>query len=123
MYEYNSYGEVINCEATYEQAAMDLIERGHVVLNWTDGAGTLLNILLSYAPTRVGSPGGVVDSSGPKLWVGIALHGMFGFSPSKGVIVPEYAAEKLGTYGSTSIAVAELLTAIRQRLAREEAPV
>lgn len=120
MYDTEKYGSIINGPGTYEQLAFDLLERGHVVLNWTDERGTLYNILLSYAPTRMGTPGGIVDSAGFKLWIGIAGKGMFGFSLSKGHLAPVYIAEKLGLSNAVTAAkVAELINGAQHKLIEE----
>lgn len=123
MYDRNRHGEVVNGEGTFYQAACDMTERGRVVLNWTDRLGTLLNILLTYDPTRVGAPGGIVDSGPGKLWVGVAGHGCFGFGAGTGYVTSEYLAEKLGFRSSadpTVRALADLVTGVREQIAAYE---
>ena len=120
MYDTETYGSIINGPGTYEQLAFDLLERGHVVLNWTDGRSTLYNILLSYAPTRMGTPGGIVDNAGFKLWVGIAGKGLFAFSLTSGTLAPDYIAEKLNVSSLvTATKVAELITGAMHALVKE----
>lgn len=114
MYNTNLHGEIINGSNTYESAAYDLVERGGVVLNWTDERGTLLNISLSYGLTRVGALGGIVDG-GTKVWVGVAGHGMFGFRPTA-FVEASYANEKLGVNGLTATKVGELITGVLKDL-------
>lgn len=117
IYTKDEYGQIVNGPSTFEQAALDAVERGSVVLNWTDEQGSLLNILLAFDPTRVGAPGGLVDPGPGKLWVGIAGHGCFGFSTSAGYVSPDYATEKLGVRGATAEAVAQLVTEVRTQIA------
>lgn len=115
-YDISEYGEIINGPGTYEAAAFDLIERGHVVLNYIDQRGSLFNVLLSYAPTRVGAPGGLVDE-GPKLWVGIAGKGLMGFRLGDRDIAWPYVSEKLDIMGGSAQPVAELINNVLSNLA------
>ena len=114
-YDRDKYDAITNGQGTFDAVANDLIVRSHVVLNWTDGRGTLLNVLFSFDPTRVGAPGGMVDDGPGKLWVGIAGHGMFGFRLN-GYVAPGYAQEKLGVRGSTAVRIAELVTGVRDAM-------
>ena len=111
------HGLICNGDDTYRCAALDLINRNHIVLNWTDRYGSALNILLSYSPTRVGTPSGLVDAGPHKLWVGVAGHGCFAFDVRTTHIHPDYVAEKLGVRGTTASALATLLTEIRGAIA------
>lgn len=113
LYNTDQYGQVYNGPDTYRCAALDVINRNHVVLNWTDRFGSLLNILLSYAPTRIGATGGPVDGGPGKLWVGVAGHGCFAFAIGRGTLHPDYVAEKLGVRGTTASALASLISAVR----------
>lgn len=118
MYDFDEYHEVISGVGTINTAVADLMFRQHVVLHWADQRGTLLSVLLSFDPTRVGVPGGGVDGGPGKLWVGVAGHGCYAFGVGRGVLVADYVTEKLGVRGSTVVALAALLTDIRQELAR-----
>lgn len=114
VYDMDDYGCIINGPGTYATAARDLW-RHPVVLNWTNDRSTLYNILLALNPVRFGQPGGLIDASPEKLWVGIAGRGCFGFNPS-GYCAPPYAAEKLGIPLVDAEGVAELITGIRGKL-------
>ena len=116
MYDQDAYGAIINGLGTFHAVAGDMLSRQHVVLNWTDGKGTLLNVLFSFDPTRVGALGGIVDGGPGKLWVAVAGHGMFAFGVNLGYVAPDYAQEKIGVRGSTAVAFAELLTGVRVAL-------
>ena len=74
IHDYNSdsHGLVVNGPATTAAVTADLRDRNTVVLNWTDGDGSLLNVLLVFNAARVGAAGGQVDPKPGKLWVGIA---------------------------------------------------
>ena len=114
-YDRDAYGAIVNGQDTYRWAAT-FVRKGPVVLNWTDGQGTLYNILLALDPVRFGTPGGLVDNGTFKLWVGIAGRGCFGFGALGGFVSPEYAAEKLGIPMFDATLVAELVTGIRLAL-------
>lgn len=118
MYDTDEYGAIVNGHNTFRTAAWDCHERGHVSLNWTDERGTLLNVLLSFSPTRVGTPGGMVDTGPSKLWVGVAGHGCFAFSVGQRVFTaPDYVTEKLGVRGATAMKLADLITGVRVDIA------
>lgn len=116
LYTTDKDGYVHNGADTFRCAALDVIHRNHVVLTWTDQLGTILNILLSYAPTRVGPGGGVVDNGPAKLWVGIAGKGCFAFGMERSFLHESYISEKLGVTGATAYALAVLITSIRNEI-------
>lgn len=111
-------GAIINGDRTYQQAVDDLLVRGTVVLNWTDGDGSLFTILLSLEPVRFGAGGGLVDDSPGKLWVAIVKRGCFAFSAfGRDWLAPGYVGEKLGLESPVDAAnVAELVNGIRGRI-------
>lgn len=116
LYSTDENGLVCNGGDTYRCAALDLNSRNHVVLNWTDTEGTVLNILLSYAPTRIGLTAGLVDGGPHKLWVGVAGHGCWGFEVQPGYLHGSYIEEKLKVRGTTAFILAVLLDNIRREL-------
>ena len=119
MYDYDNNGLITNGEGTARQAAEDLLLRGSVVLNWTDGDGTVFNIVLTYAPTRVGLMAGTIDSGPSKLWVGVAGRGCYAFTvaPRNNPLVGSYIGEKFALRSlPTSDALADLLTDVRDEL-------
>jgi hypothetical protein len=119
MYDVDEYGVIINGEGTYAQAVDDLKKTGTVVLSWGDQDGTLLQIMLSYNPPRLGYKGGLIDYDSTKLWVGIAGYNAYAFTVGLSQeLVPVYIAEKFGMRGEnpTTVKLAEMLTAIRRRL-------
>lgn len=119
FYDRDNFGCIVNGEGTYRTVALDL-RRHPVVLNWTDGRGTLYNVLLALDPVRFGAPGGLVDTAGRKLWVGIAGRGCFGFGATGGFCSPKYASEKLGLTSMVDAeGIAELVTGIRAVLGQE----
>lgn len=118
-YDTDAHGVIINGKGTYAQAVSDLTAHGTVVLNWGDQDGTLLNILLSYSPTRHGYAGGLIDGEPNKLWVGIAGYGTYAFATCvTDPLHPIYIAEKFKMRGvnPTTEGLGDLLTAIRTRL-------
>ena len=120
MYDYDNNGLITNGEGTAEQAALDLMERGAVVLNWTDGDGTVFNIVLTYAPTRMGTTTGLIDGMPSKLWVGVAGYGCYAFTvaPSdNNPLVGGYISEKFKIRSiPTAATLADLLTDVRDEL-------
>ena len=119
MYDVDEYGVIINGEGTYAQAVDDLKKTGTVVLSWGDQDGTLLQIMLSYNPPRLGYKGGLIDYDSTKLWVGIVGYAAYAFTVGLSQeLVPVYIAEKFGMRGEnpTTVKLAEMLTAIRRRL-------
>lgn len=118
MYDTDTWGYVMNGLGTAGEAAIDLIERGPLVLNWTDGEGTVMNVLLDYAPTRIGKDGGPIDNGPGKLWVGVAGYGCSAFSVGHvGPLVAEYISEKLGVRSHlTAQILGDLITDIRSAL-------
>ena len=119
MYDYDNNGLIINGEGTAEQAAEDLLLRGGVVLNWTDGDGTVFNIVLTYAPTRMGTTCGLIDGMPSKLWVGVAGRGCYAFTvaPRNNPLVGPYIGEKFKIHSIPTAAVlADLLTDVRDEL-------
>jgi hypothetical protein len=121
MYNFNSYGEVESGPGTYEQAAMDLYERGQVRLNWVDGMGTLLNVLLSFDPTVVGAPGGRISGGPGQLYVSVAGMGMHAWTLGSSDIFSGYLAEKImsGQYvNTTATKLAELVSGVRRELTK-----
>jgi len=118
MYDKDPYGYICNGVGTTATAARDLLDRGPIVLNWTDCEGTVLNILLDFDPTRVGHHGGPVDGGPGKLWVGVAGYGCYAFSVGRvGPLVSDYISEKLGIRSQlTSQILGDLITVIRTQL-------
>ena len=118
MYDKDRYGYICNGVGTTRAAVIDLMERGPVVLNWTDMEGTILNVLLDFDPTRVGHPGGPVDGGPGKLWVGVAGYGCYAFGVGRvGPLVGPYISEKLGIRSQlTSHILGDLITDIRTQL-------
>lgn len=109
---------VANGADTFRCAALDLIGRGHVVLNWTDKEGTVLNILMCFAPTTVGDAAGVIDAGPSKLWVAVAGRGAWAFAVNDGYVAPSYVTEKLGVKGSTAAHLGHLISAVRTEIAK-----
>lgn len=115
----DKYGMIINGPETYSATARLLRQAQPVVLNWGDQDGTMLNILLTYNPIRIGAPGGKIDNGLPhKLWVGVAGMGTYAFAVGD-YIDPGYVGEKIGFRGvnPTTIALADLLSGIGKELA------
>ena len=112
----DEYGQVINGPSTYGEAAAILRNSQPVVLNWADQRGSLLNVLLTYDPVRIGAPGGKVDTAPRKLWIGVAGMGMFAF-PAGDDVHPDYVAEKIGLAGATAAELTELIVGVGEALA------
>lgn len=118
MYDTDQYGYICNGVGTTATAVIDLMERGPVVLNWTDCEGSVMNLLLDFDPTRVGHEGGPVDAGPGKLWVGVAGYGCYAFGIGRvGPLVADYISEKLGVRSRlTSQILGDLITDIRNAL-------
>ena len=114
--DYDTYGEVINGEGTYQWIANDLKEGLAVLIGWTDQKGTHFDILLKRGVQKYGSniQGGI---KGSDLFVSIMRRGAFGFEPENVDTHAGYFDEKLGGgMGSTSEALAELINGIKRNL-------
>lgn len=109
----DEYGVVHNSSDTYLAAAAELWGRGRVLIGWTDEAMTHMDVLLSVASDSVG-PLNRMDMRVPKLLIGVAAYGMFGFRiRSDDPIHHAYLGEKLGLRPSpTTEALADLVNGV-----------
>ena len=112
--KYDDYGEVINAPETYQEIA-DTLKRMNVLIGWTDGEGTHLDILFTAKADGFGTfQGGVKDTD---LFVSIMRMGAFGFEKEKDDTHAGYYEEKLGDrLGSTADALAQLINGIKKLL-------
>ena len=117
-YTTTSYGEVTNSPDIYDAITEDLCRDGTVILGWNDGAGSLIDVLLVLNAPRVGPPANI-DGRTEKLFVSALKFGSFAFGAG-GYLEPGYFAQKLGvTPNPTWVALAELVTEVRTRLANQ----
>lgn len=93
----DEYGEYVNSEETYERIGAFIKQGFSVIIGWTDGAGTHLDILFNAMVIPVPSEipnvlqGGL---RGRELFVAIMRIGAFGFD-TDGPHSVGYYAEKL----------------------------
>lgn len=114
---YDDWREVTNSHETFDEIARVLKTGQPVVLGWTDGAGTHLDVLFTWNARQYGSLQGGL-SAGTDLFVSIMRIGAFGFAvPMDAASHPGYIGEKLCLRGSTAEALAELINGVRERLA------
>ena len=119
---YDEYGEVINGELTYKGIAEELASNA-VIVGWSDGNGTHLDILFTLHALRYGDQiqGGIKPKS--DLFVSIMRWGAFAFEIKECDTHAGYYEEKLGTRGpfgeATRDALAELLNGVRKLLAQD----
>lgn len=116
--DYDDYGEVINGEGTYAGIAEDLKVKS-VIVGWSDGKGTHLDVLFSSGAIRFGSQiqGGIRPAS--DLFVSIMRMGAFAFDPFTTDTHPTYYDEKLArqSLGSECAeALAELINGVKRHL-------
>src|SRR3990167_6718131 len=113
--KYDNYGEIINSPETYKEIADTLKRRVSVLIGWTDGDMTHLDILFTVNVDGFGHfQGGVKDTD---LFVSIMRRGAFGFEKDKDDTHAGYYNEKLGGgLGSTADALAELINGVKKKL-------
>jgi len=114
--DYDTYGEVINGERTYQWLANDLKEGRAVLIGWTDQNSTHFDILLKLGVQKYGDnfQGGI---RGSDLFVSVMRRGAFGFNPDHTDTHPGYYDEKLGGgMGITGEKLAELINGIKGKL-------
>lgn len=110
---YDDWREVMNSDQTYEEVARILRSGTPVVLGWTDGGGTHLDVLFAWRARQYGSLRGGLRA-GTDLFVSVMRIGAFGFeAPGNGPSHVNYISSKLG---STTDALADLINGVRQRL-------
>lgn len=51
---YDNYNQVVNCEATYDLIAKELLEYGRCIIGWTDEGYDHRDILFTYKPHKYG---------------------------------------------------------------------
>lgn len=105
---------VFNGEGTFDALAHDLRQRHTMAVDWMDQRGTQLALLFALRPTRVGpfhGGGGLDGRTG--LYVAIAGKGMWRFTSPP---VWPYVAEKLHVAGGTAQPLADLISAVMNRL-------
>lgn len=108
-------GEVINGEETYEAIAEELRSNA-VLVGWTDGTESHLDILFTYTALIYGVVQGGVKRG--YLFVSIMRRGSFGFDVSHKDTHAGYYEEKLGNMGAEcSEKVAELINGVKKYLA------
>lgn len=115
MYNIDSWGEVVNGDATYDEIASQLNSGKAVLIGWTDGEGTHFDILFTRNPVGIGNYQGGVRRS--DLFVSIMRVGSFGFEVNGLVKFPGYIEEKMThRLGSTAQHLADLINAVIARL-------
>lgn len=95
----DAYGEITNSPETYAAIVETLRFNRSVVVGWTDGEGSHLDVLFALEPIQFGPiRSGVCGQD--HLFVGILRAGCFAFSlrksPGRTFHHPDYVAEKLG---------------------------
>ncbi len=116
---YEEYGEVINGQQTYEGIA-HILERHPILVGWTDGNGTHLDIMFNkqVVPYGTNIQGGIRPNT--DLFVSIMRWGAFAFEISESELHPGYVDEKLGNRGSfgkaCSQALAELINGVKKEI-------
>ena len=70
----DEYGVVESGPGTVDAIVAELRESGSVVIGWTDGRMTLLNVLFTYDPVREGPPARI-DNGPDKLFVSVLGRG------------------------------------------------
>jgi hypothetical protein len=117
-YDQDSYGTVLNTPKTYDAIAADLQKHGSVIIGWTEGAMTHLDILFTVAPIQVGSLQRGM-STHTDLFVSVSHFGMHGFEINDDDLHPGYVNEKINLGGGdnvTSVAFTELINQVKKRL-------
>jgi len=109
----NQFGEVYNSPETFDALAEGLRTSKAVCVHWTDGAGTLYNVLFAYPEWA----GGAGDSY--PLCVAVLGRGSytFDFAPAEA----GYVAQKLGVPGAEAEQLRELIAETLARRTRTTA--
>lgn len=111
----NEWNEVVSSDETVQAIVHDMLLRDRVIIGWNDGNGSLMDVLFTYDPTRVGSSS-KLDPGPGKLFVSVMGYGAFGFGPG-GYLAPGYFAEKMGVEPNvTWEELAKLVTDVRTAL-------
>lgn len=112
--KYDTYGEVVNDPATYQEIASRLQDHP-VLVGWTDEAGTHFDILFAINVEGYGTfQGGLKVTD---LFVSIMRRGAFGFEIEHINTHTGYYDEKLGGgMGSTAERLAELINGVKKLL-------
>lgn len=107
---YDEYGEVINGASTFVTIADQLREFEHLMIGWTDEAGTHFDILFANGSEFEGAnhQGGIRPND---LFISIMRLGAFGFKRDV-ELHPDYVAEKLGCGGITAKKLSELINGV-----------
>lgn len=114
----DEYGEIVNGEGTYQGIAEEL-KSNAVIVGWSDGAGTHLDLLFTLTALRFGSQiqGGIRPQK--DLFVSIMRMGAFGFDPEHTDTHGGYYDEKLTGFrlGTECAAkVADLINGVKKYL-------
>ncbi len=113
--DFDSYGEVINGENTYNTIVENLINYRSVIIGWTDEKYTHLDLLFNYIPYKKGML--QRGLRGNELYVSIIGNGAFGFNVNNSDKAGGYIAEKLNINGNPTVTkLAELINNIIKRL-------
>lgn len=104
----DNFKVVYNDPETYRDIRV-LLQKGTVILKWSDDGGSMYTVLLTY--------GGSVDPyvmypSEKFLYVGVQGTGFFGFNVENYQVSPTYVAEKLNLPMGSARPMATLLTEI-----------
>lgn len=112
---YDNFEEVINGPETYARIAEIINRDGSVLIGWTDGDMTHLDILFTSGVTGFGHFQGGVNPS--DIFVSIMRKGAFGFESNSADTHAGYYNEKLGGgMGSTAEKLAELINEVKKLL-------
>src|SRR5580765_2016325 len=114
MMDQDEYGEVITTDTTIRELAWLLVGPS-VVIGWTDGEGSHLDILFCYRAKQFGHLQRGMQSD--DLFVAVSGFGMFGFKVDELPLYGSYVGEKLGLGDNiTSTKLAELIGGVRKIL-------
>lgn len=115
----DKYGVVINTKENCKSIAKIVLENGSILISWTDGLGSQLDILftlLFYPP--IGNPQGGIQSN--YLFISIMRMGAFGFGVEDAKTTGGYYSEKLGIKsGATANKLADLINGVRKELSKK----
>ncbi len=112
----DEYETVVNNPETYSFIAKALLKDGNILIPWTDGEGSQLDILLNLLFTpAIGPIQGGIESD--YLFVSIMRVGAFAFRIGNNETTGDYYSEKLGlTSGATADKLAVFLNGVRKEL-------
>jgi hypothetical protein len=118
---FDKYGEVVNEPETFDALASHLLAEGRLLIGWTDGEFTHLDLVFALHPLKFGNIQRRLHHSRQLLFVSVIGFTAFGFDTfdRNGPLYPSYVGEKLGIGdNATAAALTELINELLERVGK-----